>query len=245
MPAAGKRVIVTGASSGVGRAAAEQLVEGGARVALIARRAEKLEELAGELGDAALGLAADVSDAEAVRATIGEAHRALGGIDAVINAAGIAEGAALDELEPAVWRRTIDINLSGTFYVSREAALLMDDGVIVNIASDLATRGVAGFVHYAAAKSGVVGLTRGLAAELAPRIRVNAVCPGPIDTPMQEAELLLADDPDAARRESQAAVPLGRFASPDEVAAAALFLAFEAPFATGTMMALDGGTTVG
>jgi NAD(P)-dependent dehydrogenase (short-subunit alcohol dehydrogenase family) len=153
---------------------------------------------------------------------------------------------SLDDLDAAAWRRVIDVNLSGTFYVARESALRMraaGGGVIINIGSDLASMGAANFVHYCAAKAGVVGMTRGMAAELAPTVRVNAVCPGPIDTPMMEAQLQLTDDPHAAREASMSCVPLRRFASPEEVAAAVRFLAVEAPFATGTVMALDGGTS--
>jgi NAD(P)-dependent dehydrogenase (short-subunit alcohol dehydrogenase family) len=103
--------------------------------------------------------------------------------------------------------------------------------------------GAPNFVHYCAAKAGVVGLTKGMAAELAPTVRVNAVCPGPIDTPMMEAQLALSDDPAAAREEATGKVPLRRFASPEEVVAAIRFFAIDAPFATGAVMSLDGGTT--
>jgi NAD(P)-dependent dehydrogenase (short-subunit alcohol dehydrogenase family) len=136
--------------------------------------------------------------------------------------------------------------LSGTFYVAREAALHMrrsGGGSIVNVASDLASMGVPGLVHYCAAKAGVVGLTRALALELAPLVRVNAVCPGPIDTPMVRAGLEAGPDPIEARRLKESTVPLNRLADPDEVAAAIYFLAVEGTFATGTSMAFDGGTS--
>jgi NAD(P)-dependent dehydrogenase (short-subunit alcohol dehydrogenase family) len=115
--------------------------------------------------------------------------------------------------------------------------------VIINIGSDLASMGVRNFVHYCAAKAGVVGLTKGLAAELAPTVRVNAVCPGPIDTPMMHAQLALVEDPAAARRDAMTNVPLGRFASPEEIVAAIRFLAVDATLATGAVLALDGGTS--
>ena len=116
-------------------------------------------------------------------------------------------------------------------------------GAIVNVASDLASMGVPGLAHYCAAKAGVVGLTRALAVELAPVVRVNAVCPGPIDTPMLREGLAQEADLQRALREKAATVPLGRLADPAEVAAAILFLAFEGTFATGTTMAFDGGTS--
>ena len=241
-----QRVLVTGASSGVGMAAARRFVAEGATVALLARRADRLEELAEELGPAAHAFAVDVADPGRVAATVDAAAATLGGLDIAINAAGIVEPASLEKLDAAMWRRIIDINLSGTFYIAREAALRMragGGGVIINVGSDLANMGVANFVHYGAAKAGVVGLTKGMAAELAPTVRVNAVCPGPIDTPMMAAELALSNDPVAARQEAVDSVPLRRFASAEEIVAAIRFLAVDAPFATGAVLALDGGTT--
>jgi NAD(P)-dependent dehydrogenase (short-subunit alcohol dehydrogenase family) len=242
----GKRVLITGASSGVGMAAARHFVADGATVALLARRGDRLERLAEELGPAAHVFTVDVADPDAVATAVDAADSALGGLDVVINAAGVAEVASLAELDASTWRRVIDINLSGTFYVARQSALRIraaSGGVIINIGSDLAHMGAPNFVHYCAAKAGVVGLTKGMAAELAPTIRVNAVCPGPIDTPMMEALLALSDDPAAAREEATGKVPLRRFASPEEVVAAIRFFAIDAPFATGAVMSLDGGTT--
>ncbi|MBS1843834.1 MAG: SDR family oxidoreductase [Actinobacteria bacterium] len=243
----GKRVLVTGASSGVGEATARAFAAEGASVALLARRADRLEAIGEELGDDAHGFPVDVSDADAVATAVAAANEALGGLDVAVNAAGIAHEASLKDIAPADWRQMIDVNLSGTFYVAREAALLMlaaGDGSIVNIGSDLASMGHAGFAHYGAAKAGVVGLTKNLAAELAPTVRVNVVCPGPIDTPMMEAELAHAEDPEAARREGMAGVPMGRFAAPEEIVAAIRLFAVEAPFATGAVLPVDGGTTV-
>jgi len=241
----GRRVLVTGASSGVGLATARRCVAEGARVALLARRAERLAALAEELGDAAHAVAADVADPAAVAAAVAGAACALGGLDLVVNAAGTVVPTSLDALDADAWRRTIDVNLSGTFYVSREAALRMradGGGAIVNIGSDLASYGMPDFVHYCAAKAGVVGLTRALAAELAPAVRVNAICPGPIDTPMMAGELALTDDPAAARAEAIERVALKRFMDPDEVVDAIRFLTL-ATFATGSVLALDAGAT--
>jgi NAD(P)-dependent dehydrogenase (short-subunit alcohol dehydrogenase family) len=245
-PLAGTRVLITGASSGVGLAAARQFAAEGAAVAMLARRGDVLSEISEELGSGARGFAVDVADPVAVASAVEEAASALGGLDIAINSAAVVDPLSLDELDAAAWRRVIDVNLSGTFYVARECALRMraaGGGVIINIGSDLASMGVANFVHYCAAKAGVVGMTRGMAAELAPTVRVNAVCPGPIDTPMMEAQLQLTDDPAGAREASMGSVPLRRFASPEEVAAAVRFLAVDAGFATGSVLALDGGTT--
>jgi NAD(P)-dependent dehydrogenase (short-subunit alcohol dehydrogenase family) len=153
----------------------------------------------------------------------------------------------LEDLEPEGWREVIDINLSGTFHVAREAGLrMLDDagGVIVNVGSELSSIGMGQYSAYCASKFGVIGLTKALAAELAPTVRVNVVCPGPIDTPMMDAEIEWYPDPEATRREAIERVPLKRFAQPEEVAGAIRFLAFEAPFATGAVLPLDGGTTM-
>jgi NAD(P)-dependent dehydrogenase (short-subunit alcohol dehydrogenase family) len=242
----GKRVLVTGASSGVGQAAATRFVEDGASVALLARREDRLTALVAELGDAAHAFPVDVTDPAAVAGAVAGADEAMGGLDVVVNAAGMVVPASLSDLDTITWRRVVDVNLSGTFYVSREAALRMRSnggGAIVNIGSDLASYGMKDFVHYCAAKAGVVGLTKALAAELAPAVRVNVVCPGPIDTPMMEGELALTDDPASARADAIERVALKRFMDPDEVVDAIRFLAVDATFATGSVLALDAGAT--
>lgn len=243
----GTRVLITGASSGVGQAAARELAGDGARVALLARRADALEDLATELGDAALPLPTDVADARAVAKAVAAAHEAFGGLDVAINAAGVGMPTPLEDLDPDGWREVIDINLSGTFHVARESGLRMladGGGTIVNVGSELSSIGMSQYSAYCASKFGVIGLTKALAAELAPSVRVNVVCPGPIDTPMMDAEIEWYPDPEATRREAIARVPLKRFAQPEEVVRAIRFLAFEAPFATGTVLPLDGGTTM-
>ena len=164
-----------------------------------------------------------------------------------MNSAGVCVPVALEDLDSATWAETIAINLTGTFTVARSAALIMrahSGGSIVNVGSELGTIGMAGFADYCASKAGIVGLTRALAAELAPAVRVNAVLPGPVDTPMLHAELALFDDPAATRVEAIERVPLKRFATAEEVAAAILFLGIDAGYATGACLALDGGTTV-
>ena len=192
------RILITGASSGVGLAAAREFAGRGARVALLARRAELLSELAEELGEAALALPTDVADPEAVAAAVGGAWDAWGGLDLAINAAGVGMPTPLEQLDADGWQEVIDINLSGTFYVCREAGVRMaaaGGGSIVNVGSELSSIGMAMYAPYCASKFGVIGLTKALAAELAPTVRVNVVCPGPIDTPMMDAELELVRRP--------------------------------------------------
>lgn len=244
---ADRRILVTGASSGVGLAAVTTFASEGASVAMVARRGDALRELAAELGERAVPIVADVSEPDSAHAAVQQAYDALGGFDAVVNCAGVGFPTALEDISPLVWRHVLDTNLSGSFYVGRDAGLRMraaGGGAIVNVASDLASVGMALYVHYCASKSGVIGLTKALAAELAPTVTVNAVSPGPIDTPMMDAEIEWFPDPAQARVDATERVPLKRFASPDEVVAAIRFLAFEAPFATGTTLELDGGTTM-
>src|SRR5207248_2045157 len=145
-----------------------------------------------------------------------------------------------------IWRETIDTNLSGSFYVAREAGGWMvkhEGGTIVNVASELSIMGMSLYVAYCAAKAGVIGLTKALAAELAPTVTVNAVCPGPVDTPMLHQEFLELGDPEAAMTATLDRVPLRRLATADEVAATIIFVALDARYATGATVELDGGTT--
>lgn len=242
----GKRILVSGASSGVGLATARLFAGKGAKVGLIARRADILQSLADELGASAMPLPTDISDDVAVARAVTDFYSRWGGVDAVVSAAGIDGPSPLADLTPDIWRKQIDINLSGTFYLARECALRMmqgDGGVIVNVGSELGLVGMGLYAHYCASKFGVIGLTKALAHELAPKVRVNCICPGPIDTPMMDAELNWFPDPIATRKAAIDRVPLKRFATPSEVAEAIHFLCFGSPFATGAILNLDGGTT--
>jgi NAD(P)-dependent dehydrogenase (short-subunit alcohol dehydrogenase family) len=243
----GRRALITGASSGIGAATARAVVAEGAMVALLARRRGPLEELAGELGDDAVVIAADVGRPSEATAAVATAVEELGGLDAVVNSAGVAWPTVLEEIDEEHWQRVIDVNLSGSFYVCREAGLHMraqGHGSIVNLASEMSVLGAKMYVAYCTSKAGILGLTRGLAAELAPEVTVNAICPGPIDTPMLTAEFETFGDLEVSRREAIESVPLKRLGRPEEVAAGIVYLLADAPFATGTTLELDGGTTI-
>jgi NAD(P)-dependent dehydrogenase (short-subunit alcohol dehydrogenase family) len=216
----------------------------GGSVALVARRADVLDDLAAELGERAFAFPTDVSDPAAVAATVGAAFDALGGLDLVVTAAGVDGPATLEEMTPEKWAVSIGINLTGTFWVAREAALRMSSGgSIVTLGSELALMGMGWYVDYCASKFGVIGVTKAMAAELAPRgIRVNCICPGPIATPMMESELLYFPDPEATRVAATERVPLKRWASPEEIAETILVLG-STTFATGSVWSVDGGTT--
>ncbi len=243
----GQRALVTGASSGIGAATARRFVAEGGRVALVARRPDPLNELADELGSSTIAIQGDVSSPAQVATAVEQASAWLGGLDAVVNAAGVSHPLDLPRLGPEEWDSVIAINLSGTFHVAREAGLRMSregGGAIVNIGSELAITAQPKMVAYCASKAGVLGLTRALAMELAPAVRVNAICPGGVQTPMLDAEFELEADPAGARQETVRRTPLGRIANPDEIAAAILFLILDAPFATGSAFHVDGGTTI-
>jgi NAD(P)-dependent dehydrogenase (short-subunit alcohol dehydrogenase family) len=213
-------------------------------VALVARRREPLDALAAELGgEGALPLVIDVADSGQVASAVTATVERFGRLDAVVNSAGVVFPATLAETDDEAWATQLDANLSGSFFVAREAAPhLGEGGSIVNVGSELGAIGMEMYVAYCASKAGVIGLTKALAAELAPRVRVNAVCPGPVDTPMLAAEFELFGAEEALA-ETLERVPLGRLASAEEVAAAILYLTAEATYATGTVLALDGGTT--
>ncbi len=233
-----RKILVTGGASGIGRATCELFMREGAAVAVLDR---DIARIAG-----AHAIAADVSDAGSVARAMQQAAQALGGLDGLVNAAGVFFNKGLMETTAEAWNTTIAVNLTGTFLCVQAAVPLLrqaERATIVNIASGvglLPTGG--GSTAYVASKGGVIAMTRALAAELAPAIRVNAVCPGAVETPMTDGTLR-----DAAGSVISAIVnryALGRPAAPDEIAAGILFLtAHESSFVTGINLAVDGGRT--
>lgn len=242
----GKNVLVTGASSGIGLATAKLATALGARVAFCARRKHLLDEIVAQLGDTAQAIEVDVASDESVSSALSTAWDWLGSIDILVHAAGIVTPTPIADLTPEKWRHAIDINLSGAFYVMRDCGLRMQrqgSGSIVAIASDLSFKGLKYYAHYCASKAGLAGLSKALALELSPTVRVNCVCPGPVDTPMMDAELEWFGGTAELRENYISQVPLMRFATPDEIARFIIFVASEARFATGSMLSIDGGTT--
>jgi 3-oxoacyl-[acyl-carrier protein] reductase len=230
---AGLRVLVTGAAGGIGRATAGALAAEGARVA----HADRIPP-EGVDGPA---LGGDVSvEAEAHR-LVGEAVAALGGLDLLVNNAGVLVEQPLVETSAETFDRVIGVNLRGVFLMGREAVRAMPgQGRIVNVASELGILGRANASAYCASKAGVIGLTRSWARELAPRILVNAVAPGPIDTPMLD---FAARTPEEQAIETD--LPLGRIGRPEEIAAAIVFLASPgASYITGQCLGVNGGAAM-
>ncbi|MCF7645612.1 SDR family oxidoreductase [Bacillus subtilis] len=237
-----KVVIVTGGASGIGEASVRAFAREGAKV-VIADFADHGQALADELGaDKALFIKTDVTNSEAVQAMITQTVTKFGHLDVMFANAGIAADGPIDELEESAWQRTIDINLGGVYLCDKYAIqqfLKQSGGVIVNCGSIHSHVGKRGVTAYAAAKGGVKLLTQTLGIEYGAKgIRVNAVCPGYIDTP------LLSHIPDDAKEKLVALHPMGRLGRSEEVANAVLFLASdEASFVTGSSLMVDGGYT--
>ena len=250
MSFAGRRVIVTGGSRGIGAATALAFANAGARVGFNYAREEDAEEAAATLaalrqtGATAHAARGDVSDAEAVARMLDEMRAALGGPpEVLVNNAAVIHDGLLMMLPETAWDRVLDVNLKGAYLCARavlRGMIAARGGRIVNVVSPAAFFGKEGASNYAAAKGGLVALTKSLAREVARfGITVNAISPGYVATQ------LVSDMSEAARKDVERQVPLGRFGRPDEIAAAVLFLASEhAGYLTGTTLHVDGGLTM-
>ncbi|MCU1697837.1 MAG: family NAD(P)-dependent oxidoreductase [Mycobacterium sp.] len=218
---AGRTALVTGAASGIGRAIAAHFVAAGARVVL-ADRAESIVDAAADIG-AASGLVFDATDEQQVAGTVAEAAAALGRIDVLVTSHGILTQSPLVQMPLAQWRETLDVDLASVFLLNRAVLpgmLAAGDGRIINVASQLGIKGGASLAHYAAAKAGVIAMSKSLALEVSSQgVLVNAIAPGPIETPLLDG---IEEDWKVAKR---AELPLGRFGTADEVAPTAVLLA--------------------
>jgi len=239
-----KRILITGGASGIGAATAVRFMEEGGHVVVLDRDEKALRSFSDLHPELTGTILADVSDHESVVGAFQELGEMIAGLDILINNAGISIRHKLMDISPQDWRKVIDVNLNGVFYVAQQAAAYMqagEGGVILNMGS---TNGLVGYHYYAdynASKAGVIELTRSMALELAPKIRVNAVCPGYILTPMQSAEYT----PEMLQA-CESKIPLGRLGRPEDVAALFAFLASEeADFITGQCFVIDGGEIAG
>jgi NAD(P)-dependent dehydrogenase (short-subunit alcohol dehydrogenase family) len=225
----------------MGAAIARLFAREGARLALIDVDEIGLRSVAAETGGYAARV--DVADVVAVSSAVASAEAAMSGIDGVVNAAGILRIAAFAETEPDTWRRVHDVNLFGPYVISRAALPALrrsGKATIVNIASMGGIRVPPNMSAYGSSKAGLIGLTQGMALELAPVIRVNAVCPGIIETPMTDA--MWRDNPAAGDEMAKRTVGLRRKGTPMEIAYATLFLTGdESSFVTGSIYTVNGG----
>ncbi len=242
----GKRALVTGAASGIGRASALRLAEEGAQVFCVdiaAEAAEETAELIQKAGGRAASGIADVSSFAACEAAVAQAKESWGGLDVLANIAGILRPGHTTELPVEAFEQTIGINLTGTFFMCRAALPLLLDGggAIVNMASAAALQGVPYNAAYCASKAGVVGLTQSLGAEYArSNVRVNCICPGGVMTPMTRAGFAVDGLEPALMARTMPLMP--RIGKPEDIAALVAFLASdEAGYITGSAMRIDGG----
>jgi NAD(P)-dependent dehydrogenase (short-subunit alcohol dehydrogenase family) len=248
----GRVAFITGAGSGIGRAAAELFAAEGAAVAVVDLNGDAAEETVAKVvaeGGRAVALTANVSVAAEVEAAVTRAVEELGGLDVLYNNAGVDSRGSVADAEEADWDRCFNVNAKGTFLCSRAAvpALSVRGGTIVNQGSVAGLVAVPNFAAYCAAKGAVVALTRSMAIDLAPRrIRVNAICPGTVFTPLMEPMLRARGDGDleAGLAKTVAKYPIGHLGSPEEIARVALFLATDdSSFLTGSIVTADGGMT--
>jgi meso-butanediol dehydrogenase / (S,S)-butanediol dehydrogenase / diacetyl reductase len=247
----GKVAFITGGGTGIGRACALAFAAEGAKVAVAGRRKEPLAAVAREIqlsGGKALAVACDIVDRGAVEAAISSVAQHFGLLNVIVNNAGAVMVGTAEETSDKDWNSVLATNLTGTFHVSRAAIPALrkaGGGSIVNIGSYLGIVGRERRAAYCAAKAGVTGLTRAMALDHArDNIRVNCVCPAIVETEMSLLSLSKAPDPEAARKQRIAELPLGRFGKPEDIALMAVYLASdESSWVTGTVLPIDGGQT--
>ena len=251
MRLAGRRIVISGAASGIGRATAELFHREGAALALLDRNNAVLDiadELSAADGPTLIARTVDVTEHKALAETVKESADALNGIDGIVSSAGIDCLKPFPDMRHEDWRNTLDVNLNGPFNLCLAAVPFMQrepQGTIVHIASGAALRPLAGRTAYCASKAGLVMFAKTLAVDLAPyAIRVNAICPGIIDTPLFRQSIDSTEDPEAELERVLDRYLIRRIGRPEDIANAALYLSCdESAHVTGSALAVDGGRT--
>jgi NAD(P)-dependent dehydrogenase (short-subunit alcohol dehydrogenase family) len=238
--------IVTGAGSGIGRACAIALASEGARVALVGRRRERLEETSREIGESGHVLAADVSHKDEIARVIEKTVEHFGAVNVLLNNAGVLHIGTAEQITEEEWDETFNVNVRGLWLLSRAVLPQMrkaGGGSIINIASVLGINGARNRASYAPSKGAVVLLTKCMAIDHGhERIRVNAICPSFVETELTAAVISKAPDPNLVRSERIAVHPIGRLGHPEDIAGLAVYLASdESSWVTGSIFPVDGG----
>ncbi len=241
-----KIAIVTGAGSGIGRACALALIREGARVVLVGRRKDRIEDVAHEAGGDALAVAADVSKQADIAQVIERTVNAFGGVNVLVNNAGILHPGTVEQITEQQWDETFNTNVRGLWLLSRAVLPHMrkaGGGSIINMASVLGINGARMRAVYSASKGAVILLTKCMAIDHGPeKIRVNAICPLFVETELTAAYLKTTADPDAVRRERIHLHPIGRLGQPEDMAGLTVYLASdESSWVTGAVFPVDGG----
>jgi meso-butanediol dehydrogenase/(S,S)-butanediol dehydrogenase/diacetyl reductase len=241
-----KIAIVTGAGSGIGRACAIALAREGAKVVLVGRRKERLEETAREIGDSAFVLVADVSAQDEIARVVEQTVAHFGGLNVLLNNAGVLHIGTAEQITEKQWDETFNVNVRGLWLLSRAVLPAMrktGGGSIINMASVLGINGARNRASYAPSKGAVVLLTKCMAIDHGhEHIRVNAICPSFVETDLTAAVISRSPNPNSVRAERIAVHPIGRLGQPDDVAGLAVYLASdESSWVTGSVFAVDGG----
>lgn len=251
-PFAGKRVLITGGARGIGAATALRLLDAGATVAIGARHSRSVEAFCRPLTDEqrrhVIDAAGSLNDRASCAAVVEQATSQLGGLDILINAAGVFDEVPFEAVTQAHWDANFNVNAAGSFFTIQAALPYLESagGNVVNLGSDAGLLGYPPSSVYSGAKAAVVNMTRALALELAGRLRINCVCPGNVATEMIKRAAELSGDSDAYLASAKARSPLGRMARPEEVADAILYLASpSSSFTHGAILSVDGGGVCG